>query len=247
MPWYDSLFDHRYVGFYEELLDVSVAARDIAFLDRAMALPPACRVLDLGCGFGRHAVELAARGYDVTGVDLSAPMLEMARAQASERKVSVKLEQRDMRSLSGLGPFGACICIYTVLGYFDDAENASVIAAIADVLEPGARLALDLTNPLAMFTSWPGTVWKETSLGVRSEASRYDAMTGRVITERVLFPSEGGRAALPTSEVRLYAPYEVSHLLRSSGFDVEQVYGAMRDTPLQWNRSPRQVWIARRR
>ena len=246
MPWYDTLFDHRYVGFYEELLDVAVAARDVAFLDRAMALSAGCRVLDLGCGFGRHAVELAARGYRVTGVDLSAPMLEMAHALAAERSVSVDFVQRDMRQIADLGPFDACACIYTVLGYFDDDENASVLAGLHDVLVPDARVALDLTNPLVMFKAWPASVWKETTVGVRHEASRYDPMTGRVLTERVLFPREGGRATLPTSEVRLYAPYEVARLLKQTGFEVEQVYGAMSDTPLQWNRSPRQVWIARR-
>lgn len=151
MPWYESLFDHRYVAFYEELLDASVASRDVDFLDRAMALAEGCRILDLGCGFGRHSIELAAREYRVTGVDLSSSMLDMARASAKERGVTVELVQRDMRALSGLGPFDICICIYTVLGYFDDDENESVLRGVHDVLAPGGRLAIDLTNPLRMF------------------------------------------------------------------------------------------------
>jgi len=247
MHWYESLFDHRYIRFYEELLDTAVADRDVAFLERAMALPATARVLDLGCGFGRHAVALAARGHTVTGVDLSEPMLSMAHDLASERDVSVSWIRRDMREIGDLGPFDACVCIYTVLGYFNDEQNASVLEGLHGVLAPDARLALDLTNPLAMLRSWPGQVWKETSVGVRSEASKYDPLTGRVSTERVLFPSQGGRVTLPTSTVRLYSPHEVARLLENAGFEVEQIYGAMKDTPFEWSRSQRQVWIARRR
>lgn len=90
-------------------------------------------------------------------------------------------------------------------------------------------------------------MWTETSIGVRHEVSRYDPMTGRVHTDRVLHFAEGGRAELPSSDVRLYAPHEVARMLRESGFEVEQVYGGMGDTPLQWSGSPRQVWIARRK
>lgn len=245
--WYDELFDERYLAFYEELLDLSIAERDVEFLDRALALAPRSRILDLGCGFGRHAVALGRRGHDVTGVDRSAAMLSLARASADEAALQVRWEQRDMRELGGLGPFDVCVCLYTVLGYFDDAGNAATVAAARSVLGAGGRLVLDVTNPLPLLARWPHEHWCETSGGVRRETSHYDAMTGRLRTERVLLCGGGQHVALPTSDVRMYAPYELRALLHAAGFEVEQVFGGLRDELFQWNRSPRQVFVARAR
>jgi len=78
-PWFETLFDESYIAFYEELQDREVAAKDAEFVERALALPAEARLLDLGCGFGRHAVSLAMRGHRVTGLDLSRPLLRIAR------------------------------------------------------------------------------------------------------------------------------------------------------------------------
>ena len=100
--WFEALFDDRYLKFYPELFDLDVAERDAAFADRALSLPSGASLLDLGCGFGRHAVALAKLGYCVSGVDALTPMLNAARRLAAERDVKVDWVQRDMRSLSGL-------------------------------------------------------------------------------------------------------------------------------------------------
>ncbi len=246
MPWYDDLFDERYLAFYEELFDTSVADRDAEFVERALSIAPPARVLELGCGFGRHAVALAKRGYHVTGTDLSPAMLAIAQKLAADAGVDVRWERRDMRELAGLGPFDACTCLYTVLGYFDDDQNESVLRAVHGLLAPGARLMLDVTNPLPQLHRWPGESWKEISTGVRREASRYDPLTGRLTTERVLYRADGGKLTMPPSVVRMYAPHELRAMLLRSGFEVEQLFGGMRDEPFDWKRSPRQVWVARR-
>jgi SAM-dependent methyltransferase len=213
MEWYESLFDERYLTFYEELFDTSVAARDVAFAEQALATSPGARWLELGCGFGRHAVEIARRGYEVVGLDRSTSMLRLGARLADEAGVTVRWEPRDLRDTSGLGPFDVCTCLYTAWGYFDDRENEAALRAVREALRQGGLLMLDVTNPIPLLARWPTEIWKEISTGVRRETSRYDAMTARVTTERVLFLAQGGRLELPASVVRMYAPHEVRAVL----------------------------------
>ncbi|HEX7507914.1 MAG TPA: hypothetical protein VF550_14145, partial [Polyangia bacterium] len=74
----------------------------------------------------------------------------------------------------------------------------------------------------------------------------YDGLTGRVRSRRTLIRPGGARLDLPDSDVRLYPPPELARMLRGAGFAIEQSYGGLRDEPLHWQRSPRQVWVVRR-
>ncbi len=244
--WYRELFDERYLLFFEDLVQQGAAVEEIDFIDQALALPGASRVLDLGCGFGRHAIPLAERGYDVTGLDLSPRQLEVARQLGEQLHVRVDWVERDMRDLSQLGPFAGCVCLYTAFGYFSDEENLGVLRAVRDVLAPEGRLLLHVNNSLALVSRLPEESWSEAPRGVRRESHCYDAMTARVISERTLFAHRGERLTLPTSSVRLYAPHELSRMLREAGFEVEQVHGGLRGEPLRWQHTRMPAWVARR-
>jgi 2-polyprenyl-3-methyl-5-hydroxy-6-metoxy-1,4-benzoquinol methylase len=245
--WFTELFDERYLEFYGGLLDLSLAEDDASFVDRALALATGARVLDLGCGFGRHAIALARSGYHLTGVDLSEPMLKLARELATSTQVAIEWQRRDMRDLRGLGPFDACICLYTAFGFFADDENRLVLEQVRDVLRPGGAFMLDVSNPLALMRGWPQRTWHEGRDGTKLEATEYDALSGRAIARRTLFRPDGTRVDLPETSVRMYPPHELASLLRNSGFEIDQVYGGLRNEPLEWSKSVRQVWVARRR
>ncbi len=244
--WYEELFDDRYLTFYDDVLGRGLAVADAEFVDTALALQPGSKVLDLGCGVGRHAIPLAKLGHQVTGVDLSARMLELAEQLAREQEATVTLERRDMRELDGLGPFDACACLYTVLGYFDDEQNAAVLRGVHQVLVPAGKLLLDVTNPLALMAQWPGERWREGPFGVTRETSRYDGLSGRLTSERMLIRTDGKREQMPASVVRMYAPSEMARLLADCGFVVDQLHGGLRGEAFNWKRSIRQVWVARK-
>ena len=244
--WYAELFDERYLAFYEELLDPTAAEADVDFVDRALALAASSRVLDLGCGFGRHAVALARRAHRVTGLDLSEPMLKLAAEKMTAAGVKVEWLRRDMRNLAGLGPFDACICLYTAFGFFDDLDNQHVLDGVHACLRPGGLFMLDVSNPLALLRGWPQRSWRESASGVRLESAEFDALTGRAISHRTLFRPDGTRLDLPETSVRMYPPHELANLLQETGFEIEQVYGDLRDRPFEWNKSIRQVWVGRR-
>lgn len=245
-PWYAELFDERYFQFYEMLEEPVTADGDALFIERALGLSPGARVLDLGCGQGRHAVALGLRGHEVTGVDLSSFLLARAKELATARGVTLTLVERDMRHLEGLGPFDACVCMHTAFGYFTDVEDAAVLRGVADVLVPGGRLLLDLDNPMPLLARLPFTTWRETERQITKERMEYDPLVARRNTDRTLFPRGGGRQEMPSSSVRMYHAHEVRGMLEQAGLGLEGIFGALDDEPYDWARSYRMVFTATR-
>src|SRR5262245_45491553 len=118
-------------------------AAEADFLQQALALKPGDRVLDVPCGTGRLANELAGRGFAATGVDGCAELLEDARREASERGLKSEFERRDMRDLPWTGHFDAAFCFGNSFSYFDDEQNLRFLKAVRGALKPGGRFALE--------------------------------------------------------------------------------------------------------
>jgi SAM-dependent methyltransferase len=120
---------------------------DTEVLDRWFPQP--CRLLDLGCGTGRHLVHFAARGFDATGLDLSEHMLAVARRTLAEHCVGATLVHGDITKLPtiGLGRFDAVLCMFSVLGMiYGRANRVRFLADVRDLLAPGGRFALHVHN-----------------------------------------------------------------------------------------------------
>jgi SAM-dependent methyltransferase len=118
-------------------------AGEVEGVCRRLPLPAYRRVLDICCGPGRHAAAMAARGYEVTGVDRDAEAIAQARAAIDGR--FLVLDQQDLGRLTG--PFDAAMVLWQSFGYFDPAGNDDVLRAVHDLLRPGGRLLLDLFHP----------------------------------------------------------------------------------------------------
>src|SRR5207237_6807952 len=118
------------------------------FVVSALELAPGARVLDLACGHGRHSARLARRGFDVTGLDVSASSLELAR----ETEPAAEYVEGDMRELPFEdASFDAAINLFTAFGYFDDeAADQRVLHEVARVLRSGASFLLDTVHPAGL-------------------------------------------------------------------------------------------------
>ena len=153
---------------------------------RLLDLQPGMRVLDLGCGPGELASQLAARGCRVTGLDSSEVFLDRARADAAAAGVSVEYVAGDMRQMPWTGRFDRVVSWSTAFGYFDDTTNRAVLDGIARVLQPGGRLALDLDNLTKFLASYcPSRVVAARDDGdMLVDRYHLDALTGRFEAER---------------------------------------------------------------
>lgn len=130
-------------------------AAEVDFILAECALPPGSRILDMGCGTGRHAVELARRGYRVVGVDIAAGMLAEARTAANDAGVTVAWIEADATCFATPERFDAALCLYGgafgILNLDDDPahHDRAVLRAIATALKPGAPLILTTLNAFA--------------------------------------------------------------------------------------------------
>ncbi|MFQ6028933.1 MAG: SAM-dependent methyltransferase [Dehalococcoidia bacterium] len=119
--WWREFFTGLVLDFVQESRVRETTQAEADFIEETWQLPPGARILDVPCGGGRLALELAARGYRVTGVDIAQPLLDRAEAQAVARGLTVDWECRDMRDLSWEGEFDAALCWWSSFGYFDEA------------------------------------------------------------------------------------------------------------------------------
>jgi len=224
-PEFDTqdVFDVDYLYFYEPLLgDVPSDAAT----DRICSLGPigdGDRVLDLACGHGRIANRLAERGATVTGLDLAPSFLGLARTDAAVRGVSVDYVQGDMRDLAWDEEFDVVLSWFTSFGYFDDGENRRILAGIHRSLAPGGRLLLELNHGPALWAGFLPEVTSRRGEDVMTDRHHYDALTGRVHTERTVV--RNGKARSFRFSNRIFAVPELRDWLLTAGFRHVDAYG----------------------
>jgi SAM-dependent methyltransferase len=156
--WYRSAFPP------EETLKRPWADRTAAEVDRALAMLGARggeRVLDMACGTGRHSHELARRGFDVVGVDISPDLLTIAEADAEAESLSVSFLAADLRELDFAAEFDLVLNLNDgAIGYFEtEEENRRTFEVIAAALRPGGGNLLQLPNVLHAETHLPQKTW----------------------------------------------------------------------------------------
>ena len=146
-PWDKSFFTSDYQELYAFRLRAKHTKKQIRFVRQALDLQPGETVLDLCCGQGRHAVALAKKGLNVTGLDLNTDYLAAAQNAASAAGVEIETIQADMREIPFSDRFDAVISMFSSFGYLEsDEEDLRVLKAIRRALKPSGRLLFDLPN-----------------------------------------------------------------------------------------------------
>jgi SAM-dependent methyltransferase len=200
--------------------------REVDFIVEALGLAAGADVLDLCCGEGRHTVELARRGYRMSGLDLSALHLRLARQAAKEAGVSVRWHRADMRDIPWEGEFDAVINMFTSFGYLEsDEEDFKVLAGVARALKPGGRFLLDTINREMLVRHWEAHAWQEEADGtLRLEDRRFDFLAGRQ-RNRVLSIHPDGARREREIDLRMYTLRELADMLSRAGLRVRGTWG----------------------
>lgn len=226
--WPVAFFDDDYLKLYARVLSDERTLEEVDFIVSALGLESGARVLDLACGIGRHAVGVAGRGCAVTGLDFNAHYLEMGAERAARGGVTVKWVNGDMRRLGFDREFDAAYSYFTSFGYFSDAENDSVIAGVARVLEPGGRFLLDVFNREWLLTHPPQRTWHQRDDGsLHMEEITLDLRTSRVNSRQILLDPQGGHQLVKSYDLRVYTCAELCALLVRHGFEIRDVWGGI--------------------
>lgn len=189
--------------------------KEAAFLARQLPHPRYHRVLDLCCGFGRHALQLAERGYDVTGLDRDEQALTTARHLAADAEHAITYVTGDLRALANLtGSFDGVINMWQSLSYFDEATNARILRDVHDKLASGGRFIVDLYNR-AFFDRNQGDRSQEIN-GITVETHGY--MQGNRWHSELTYRDAHGVVGGDDMEWQLYTPDEFRAFTAACGF-----------------------------
>jgi SAM-dependent methyltransferase len=224
-PWFEEVFDESYLRTLP-FMTAEQTLREVDFIESSLAVPKGSDVLDVACGYGRHAIELVQRGLAVTGLDLSLPLLIRAADESQRRAVSVNFVHTDMREMPFDRQFAGAYCMLTSFGYFDEESNLKVAEGIARALKPGGRFLVDVINRDYIVGDLPARIWWEGDGCVVLEEVDFNFNTNRVLTHRsVVF--EDGQQLEQEISLRVYSLHEMGKLLRQAGFRVIEVSGSI--------------------
>jgi 2-polyprenyl-3-methyl-5-hydroxy-6-metoxy-1,4-benzoquinol methylase len=215
---------------YDENPFTTNTVAEVDFFLKLYAIAPGSSILDVGCGTGRHAIELARRGFAVTGIDLSQAMLSVARKKADLEGLAVEFVQADARSFDLVRVFDAAICLCEGgFGLIEHGENAEVedqaiLDRIAAHLVPGSPFLLTALNGYSIIRQMKDE---------HVSAGQFDPATMQAMyQDEMNIP--GGPVVVNIHE-RLFIPPEVVRMLKIAGFRVHHVFGG---TAGQWGQRP---------
>lgn len=227
--WWKDFFSGLVVDFWRIALPVSVTLAEADFLERHLRLSPGARVLDVPCGHGRLAIELARRGYEVLGVDISQELLGAARtdAVASSLAGAVSFSRADMRDLAWREELDAAFCAGSSFGFLGDAGDAEFLAAVAATLRPGGRFVLDASKVAeSLFPAFRERHEMEKD-GIRFEAENvYDPRRGWIENRYTITRNQDGASETKRAAHRVYTASQYCGMLASAGFEVESLFGS---------------------
>jgi SAM-dependent methyltransferase len=226
------------------LLTAERTTHEINFIEPQLNVNQGARILDVGCGFGRHSVELALRGYEVSGIDPSAALIAEARIRAAEAGVSVDFRQQWGERFSTGQAYDAAICLFTSMGQItEQGENSGLLDTVFAALKPGGHFVIEVPQ-------------RETAvrqLKVKEKFGEGDHKTSisRDYNVKTQIVSEKFRVVNGSEEhtyllmYKLFDRPELEALLARAGFINIAAYGDYQDTALS-NEAPIMLLVARK-
>jgi SAM-dependent methyltransferase len=224
--WYEELFVN-FADQYEKQVFTTGTLGEVDFIEQEIGKNRSVRILDIGCGTGRHSIELARRGYSVVGVDLSNTMLKRARTNAQQAGVQVDLQRADARQLHFREEFGLAIMMCE--GGFPlmetDEMNHQILRSAANALTKGGTFIFTTLNGLFPLFHSVKDFLNKNMPDTTSEGNTFDLMTFRDISTYDFTDDDGRRIRVRANE-RYYVPSEITWLLKSLGFSRIEIFGA---------------------
>lgn len=226
--WYESLFENYGKKYDNETFSQGTIG-ECDFIEKEINFNKSQKIIDVGCGTGRHSIELTKRGYQVTGIDLSDSLLERAKEKAKDQNLNIDFQKHDARNLPFKNEFDLVIMLCE--GAFPlmetDEMNYEILKNVAKSLKNHGKLIFTTLNGLfPLYHSveeFCASTMEEGNATYRSNT--FDLMTFRDHNITTVEDDFGNKKELECNE-RYYVPSEITWLLKTLGFKRVDIYGA---------------------
>jgi 2-polyprenyl-3-methyl-5-hydroxy-6-metoxy-1,4-benzoquinol methylase len=226
--WYESFFEN-YGEKYDKESFTHGTVGECDFIEKELNFNKSLKILDVGCGTGRHAIELTRRGYNVTGIDLSESQINRAKEKAKVENLSIDFQVQDARNLPFNSEFDVAIMLCE--GGFSlmetDEMNFEILRNATKSLKPQAKFIFSCLNGL--FPIYNSVDEFHASGIVEGNSvcrdNKFDFMTFRG-HDVVDFEDDSGHKHTLECNERYYVPSEITWLLKSLGYKTIDIFGA---------------------
>ncbi len=229
--WWREFFSGIVVEAWLRVGKLLPTGAEAEWIVKVLDVPKGAKLLDVPCGAGRLALELAARSFEITGVDLSSEFLDVARRRANERSLNVTWHHGEMRTLPWEGMFDGAFCFGNSFGYFDDGGDADFLRVVARALRPGARFVLSTKSAETILPRFHEREWIELEDLKFLEHQEYDPVRGRIDTEYTLML--GTETVKHVGSERVYTYSQIYQMLAGAGFSEIAAYGSLGGEPFR--------------
>lgn len=226
--WYELIFQN-YGNKYEQESFTKGTAGECDFIESELNFDKTLKIIDVGCGTGRHSIELAKRGYQITGIDLSESMLKKARENAEVNGLRIDFRLMDARRLEFENEFDVALMLCE--GAFPlmetDEMNFEILQGVAKSLRPKGKFIFTTLNGLfPLFNSVQAFCSSAIDQGnMTYSQNSFDLMTMRDHNVTTAVDDDGNERQIDCNE-RYYMPSEINWLLKTIGFIKIEIFGA---------------------
>jgi len=226
-PWYDQ--DTYWATFESILFNQKRLADTPVQVDQIIKLlqiKESVKILDLCCGIGRHSLEFARRGYQVTGVDRTKTYIEKAKKQSRTEGLHIEFVNEDMRAFCQADAFDVVVNMFTSFGYFDDADDdRKVVENVYRSLKSGGKFLIEMMGKELLARDFRKRDWNEINgfiiLEDRQLLNNWEKIQNRWIILK------DDQQIKHEFVLRLYSAVELAYLLKQCGFSAINVYGSL--------------------
>lgn len=222
--WWKSTFDQLYIDTFSKE-DKEAAATEVEQIIKILEIRKGSKILDLCCGYGRHAILLAKKGYKITGLDFSEPFLKKAQKDTEAAGVKVNWIRKDMRDIPLEDMFDAVINMFTSFGYFEsDADNLKVLKEVSKCLKLGGNFLIDTVNREYIIKNFQNKSWdKIDESKFVLDDRELNLFKSRISTKNIFI--DKSRREERYLSLRLYTLTEMIKMLKQANLEVKSVFG----------------------
>jgi len=229
----DAFFQGRYKEVWRQIIPAGLTEAETDFIAELAALKPGAQVLDIMCGYGRHSLELARRGYRVTALDIEAGYIAEINAKAKQEGLSVQTIQGSVMKDLPVGNFDAIICMGNSFAFFKEEDVKTLLSKLASILKPGGTLIINswMIAEIAI-KHFKEKEWHEMNGFRYLISNQYKTDPARIESLHIIMDATGNKEEIAGIDY-IFTLRELRLLLEAEGFSRPEVYSTPRKRPFQ--------------